>query len=221
MLVRFPVVMAIAVAGGVGSPLHASDTSPYEFKGVTLGITLTEFQAIPAPDDYYAAASAKINAQFKVKAHASKPEPSCTTRGEILVCQWVINDTKYGGSEQEVTPISNGNGRADFEFASAPGDQKRLARIVVRSNETWWDDFEGAYTVKYGQPKKAQSQVQNGYGADFDQTTLTWSNGVSDIVMVSRCDKIDQLCITYSDKALTSALSQVQRKGAVEGASNL
>ena len=78
-----------------------------------------------------------------------------------------------------------------------------------------------AFIEKYVTPKQTEDSVQNGYGASFQNITLTWTNNVSEIVMQSRCSSIDTMCAVFSDTRLQKDLEANEKAAARENANDL
>jgi hypothetical protein len=212
---------AVGLALVLSTTSQAAGSVPFGLRGVQLGITLAEFQAIPVPPDEGEADRQSIDQQFHVRAAATFYRTECDAPRPDVTCKWMIHERGADFGSQERTAIGNGSGYIDFEFVDAPDGNKRLAQIAVQSNMVQFSDLSAAYTAKYGQPRTATSQVQNGYGASFDQQAMTWSNDVSDIVMRTRCGQVDWLCITYSDFALEAIVADQKKKAAAAAASGL
>jgi hypothetical protein len=94
-----------------------------------------------------------------------------------------------------------------FEFFRPNEKEKyRLARVGI---ETWSQAFDrivAAFRERFGQPTTEHaSQVQNAFGAMFQNSRLEWRNGMSSILMQQRTNNIEKMMIAYSHLELSTA----------------
>lgn len=172
--------------------------TPYSMRGVELGITIDEFRALPIPPGNSGAYNA--------------PVAACEPFIRWMKCNWV--ETSSSGVPRHspaFTPVGDGGGYADFLFTPSPDGQLRLMRIELKSNMQYLAGMLDPFVKKYGNPQIKSGIAQNGYGASFSQQTMTWSNGVSEIVMETLCGRVDFLCLNYSHKALEAYDRKMQR----------
>lgn len=206
-------MLAVSVITG---PVSAQNDQPYSLKGVELGMTLEQFQAVPVPPEVGEDSEDDSRKRFKLPPLNRVYRQACSPRGAVLVCQWVkANDPRaYAG--QMRTPFASGSGYIDFHFIET-GGEKRLAKMDVQSNMVQFHDLLSSYRAKYGEAEESSSSVQNSLGASFVQETFKWSRGENVIEMRTMCGRIDYLCLTYTNRPLQALADQAKQRALSEG----
>jgi hypothetical protein len=152
--------------------MPAPPAMAYELKGDRLGASMAEYLT-RHPDDCVARTAAP-----PVVHHSP-------FSGNVLTntSQQHPNDIKFG-----CTNYGIGN---DLTVATAPMrleevnfSHQRLYRVAYEFKEEHFGLIQAAFILKFGPPTSSdESNVQNGFGAHYNRTTLVWKNGVSTIVL--------------------------------------
>jgi len=224
---RFHAALALALVT-VSFPVagNTADDQPYAMRGVQLGITIDEFRSFPPPAHKDFVRSAPVCSNDPGETYEFVIDDVARRLGE-QDCHWVgdIPMPSFPNAPPLHTEmpvkLGDGYGQPEFRFFPAADGTLRLMQISVSSHVTYWDAFLAAYSEKYGKPSTTTEVVQNGYGASFDKLTATWANEVSTIVLVSRCDKIDDVCISYTDLPLNGLYNAAIRRAKGDPGANL
>ena len=175
----------------------------HDFRGFTLGATLSEFRAAPLPDqdwqDRRAARSVACSTESRASAVAQSEEDE-----EIgtVTCVWM-----RGGPEAfrtEATPVL-GKYVAfshSLHFIAKPGDaEPRLFRMTFSANADAYSDIVDSLKAKFGEPALvAPSAVQNRMGATFNSDARLWENPMSSVVAIERAGRVDRMWLLYTLK---------------------
>ncbi len=160
-------------------------------------MTLDAFESVTIPTD-------------SNDARRLAPETVCEESGAKLICQWhagTIGSVLPDRKSQMFTAIGDGGGYVDFEFITHNGERK-LAKIIVRSNMEYLDGMLIPMSDVYGTPTIESEIVQNAYGAQFEKQTFFWANSVSSITLETRCGRLNLLCLAISHTDLISEQEQ-------------
>lgn len=156
---------------------------PYSIKGFTLGMTLDEFRSLRLPGSesgYIQCSSADA------KGGALGTEVSnATNLADGITCEYKTPDLTYPDlwKDAQVTIATAPMEHLRFNFILAPDGKYRLYEIYgsFYSGMNFSPLWEG-FKAKFGDQTKLETEYkQNGFGAQFEDLVLTWSNGVSSI----------------------------------------
>ena len=198
-------------------PANAQDES-HAFRGFKLGMTADEFRKIPHPDQ-----SKSWLAKRKLKVFCTgdpvrkdriigPPEVMLTDaeqKAGIIKCTYADDHL----SSVDVTV--DGIGSSRFEFFR-PNDKEpyRLYSILVLLPERMFKEVSEAFTDKLGKPTgEATQEVQNNFGAKFENRMLVWKNSVSFVMLQQRSGRVDTTAVIYTHDALSTA-AEMQAKQA-------
>lgn len=207
--------MAAAVNGLGATGTQAAE--PYDLRGVKLGMTLTEFRALPHPDGKPAkvicAGDPETKPLLGPRFYADGDEAS----GGAIECNYYEFRTSYASSvvpptwEEVVLNVATVDSFMRYKFVPDPAQnsEQALYTIIVRSNVGNWATFWSGYTSKYGKPLRISNEpTQNNMGATFDNTVAIWENDESIITLIKRFSRIDNTYIFYESKRLSNELKR-------------
>lgn len=198
----------------------------FDFKGVPLGISLTEFRAMPHPDGAKARTICTGEKRQVTKTYSSEPVDvmvfdTVEKSLGVVKCVWLHEggDSYLDGMTAGLKLAASQYATNDysFRFLKDPEDGvMRLYQYEGQSNLAAFDDVVEALTGKWGAPKLTEGKVQNKIGNSFDQTTAIWSNPLSTILVQSRFTKIDNMGIIMSHTRLGGVLQHAKDKKKAE-----
>ncbi len=217
-IIWFALILVVLAAIPVGST-----AKPYDFRGIQLGMTLSDFLKQKHPENDGTEEGRKYYGKVKVfcsddpnlrnlENYISLWLPEWDRKVGVKRCNWhsLSMMSKYGPTDVRAAGISvSGN----FDFIQAGVGNWRLFRILLDGRPEEFPHFLKAYTRKFGKPKnKVNAPVQNAYGAKFDNWMISWSNSQSSIDIIQRLAKIDELGILYLHKKLGASYEQQLEK---------
>jgi len=195
-----------------------AEETAFSRRDYRLGITLTEFKAIPHPDQQawpnaYPVCSDDERAKDSRFDRANPP--SRFVRAGVIGCHFFYDSKSFGPSEAGLK-INDLSALTTFLFIKADGEaEPKLFWIVTEGPAGQYDEVMDAFTAAYGKPaSKANSTVQNRMGAAFQNTTTRWENGVSYIEALRYGDNIQRFQINYGFKPLMKVFNQRLAGGA-------
>ena len=106
-----------------------------------------------------------------------------------------------------------------YSFIRDPKDGvMRLYEFDGQTNISAFDAAVEALTSKYGKPIIATSTVHNKLGTAFDQTTATWINPLSSLMVQSRWSKTDDMGFLMLDDRLHAIVkaAREQKKASIK-----
>ena len=212
------IAAALVAVGGTGSPAAAE---PFSFRGITLGASLPEVRRMRFPE----APGARILCSHDPEARGIRPTrdfiaaDSADVEAGITVCLAFTFGKALGHSSAQLPPewwparLKVGSIEVSPAFWFAPEAKAedetrwRLYRIVMRSNNAFWDETRAAFVRRYGQP----ATVERGSTASWrwsllDNETATWANAESTIRLFKRFETPNRMTILYEHTALTPAV---------------
>lgn len=234
--------IAVLVACAIQTSAQADDksatqTKPFDFKGVVLGTSIDEFRKLPHPDadnsqaDFRAKSSVVVCTGEKVAVsnnYSSEPsEVMVFDETELALgvkkCIWAGTDRQYGmaGRSAPLSLAGSGYAAYDYSFSFIPDPRDgvlRFYRFEGESNRSAFGDVVEALTAKFGKPNLSHDTVQNGIGNNFDKTTAVWINATSSILTSNRWTEVDKMGIVVSDKRLSDIFeaAKTARKAGVK-----
>ncbi len=199
----------------------AETSTPYDFKGVPLGISIDEFRKMPHPDaedkdaHYVAKESSVMCTGEKISLSADySTEPtevmiydSAEKAAGVVRCVWVnqSQDRMARGKTAALSLADSGYAVYDYSFSFIPDPQDgvlKFYRFVGETNRNAFGAVVSALTNKFGKPVVSQDEVQNGIGNKFTRTITLWKNAVSEIFVTDRSNELNKMTIIVSDKRL-------------------
>jgi hypothetical protein len=193
----------------------ASAQTPYDLRGIRLGMTLSEFRVYPFPDTEKRAQNQVICTPDRdvrkgmlLGGSDLDPPPTFAKIG-VIICRYY-------------TRMSSGLIMSGFDFAGTgfkvvtflfspeeSGNQPRLFNITVRMPNALFESVVAAFTAKYGEATgSTASTVQNRMGASFPQAKLDWSNKVSSISIERVAGDISTMAVNYFHNPLTADVNR-------------
>jgi hypothetical protein len=95
------------------------------------------------------------------------------------------------------------SGHSRFRFF-----KEKLFEIEVWSDATAAPTLLDALTRKYGRPKLTSAELQNAYGAKWEQSIYSWAIGNDSIIMKSPETAIKRMSVTYIDEPVLKLVEQ-------------
>lgn len=209
----------------VSTVVHPAE--PYDFRGARLGMTLSEFKSMPYPDP-----------KPSESADLPIPAPVCTgdpylgsleillqPRGTqaslgMVTCIWATRKSSATTSRVDYIPAAINVAGAQvslvrYAFVKLNNEgELRLYRIGMSgfASARFERIFEGL-RERFGPPSSVdQSMVQNRMGAQFPNTTATWRNDQSVILVVQRATAIDEMSLSYRHQVLSAYVERENKK---------
>ncbi len=221
MLRQLPMLVFLMAAAAANA---AAD--PYDFRGAKLGMTLSEFKAMPFPDPDSRTLGSYANEATLVctgdqVSHGY--DPVAVGREDAaagaITCAWMLppNQAHYRHSWErayiEVGEYSSLD--VDYRFAPlAPGEPPLLRQVAITLSTKAFGKIVEGLRGRFGEPADTvNGEVKNGLGNTFSSSTVQWKNPVSSLTVIERVGKIDQMGMVYTHTATDAAF-----KGRIETA---
>lgn len=194
-------------------------TESYDFRGVKLGITLSEFRKLmPIPGRKQISKSGDY-ADFDILTICTGDSEANDSLMKILVeprkgtaesggttCLWAYQDPNEFISRYKVADFSLGeysSSNYGFNFVMKHGDIEPVLysiEIVSAANDN--SLVSSGLTKKFGNPsKESVNVVQNEMGAKFDSIFRIWENDSSKITLEQRSISVHQGILVYELKS--------------------
>jgi hypothetical protein len=206
-MTRIPAaVMAIFVAytaaaettekGRKAAKPPAAYSEPYDFQGIRLGITLSEFKATPPP-------VRPLSEDYKVILNCSDAQ------GGTVDCAWRQRSIQYDlltyGSKAHIDVAGQHSKDHSFEFIAKPEDpEPRLFRITLKMESSDMRYMNHRYQVlvdaleqRFGRPSEKSEVVQNAFGARFNNEIRSWGNTKSNVFVFRFADDLNTTELRY------------------------
>jgi hypothetical protein len=221
------------------------DDIPYSLRGYQLGIALDDFRKVPNPDREKYPSSRAICTQDKerksIKYGSSELDGSgLFGRAGVILCRFYVHRRdmyaanaelrKYALTKELANELTDGSfdfagiGQWPMTFMFTPATlakekAARLFSIGVRLNNKHFDEVVTALKSRYGEPSgRATSQFKTRIGAEFENLTLTWANGVSRIIVEKYSDTLDRMSASFfHDAFLLEANKAAEEAGKALG----
>ena len=208
---------------------------PFSLLAYQLGMTQEEFRKVPYPDrQKYPSGHAICSSDEERKAiKYGSPELSPSGlfgRAGVIFCNYYIfkrdipmsNDPtmrrfeleqrKRDGSNLTLWNINfMGFGNYDSVFMFTPStlakeNAQRLYFIRINTRTEHFDEVIAGLAAKFGPPSdRTNSKVKNRLGAEFDNLTVKWSNGVSTILAEKYSGSLEMMSVSFLHDALLLA----------------
>lgn len=184
----------------------------FDFKGIGLGMPLSEFKNMPAPKDTIPslpqASPGLRQTVASVGVECSDAEsPSSETFTDdgkfgVTDCVWVVTKTDYG-ERKSISDLTIGGVSVQdyrFRFIKVGGDaEPRLFYIRINLHSQAFTNIAPLLSEKFGPPTATElGSVQNSYGAVFANETLRWENSTGSIIFVQRHNDVKSSVLIYS-----------------------
>jgi hypothetical protein len=187
----------------------------FDFRGIRLGMTKTEFKSMPPPKDTEPSTLHIDGLRDKVVSVApecSDDENASSSASEIryasykdlgvVTCAWVVSE-KYYSESKYISNLSVGSSGAkshEFRFIAMPGEKEpKLYEIQIFTFTRAFADTVSLLSEKFGDPAKIEkSTVQNGLGAIFENNTVMWHNSTGGVVLMQRFGDIESGLLQYT-----------------------
>lgn len=182
---------------------------PYSLRGFRLSISLAEFRATRLPDQETwpgARSLCSIDPEDNIpalSADGSILASDAEARAGIVRCGFFYPS----GTVLAPAGLVVANTKADVSFVFVPDSAGtlRLASIKAMTASSNYNSIKSALVQKYGRPRSVvRGYAQNAAGANFDDETARWSNGVSDIRLIQRDASMELMSIEYVHEQLES-----------------
>jgi len=212
---RWPSFLAMSVFYIIAFELHAE---PYDLRGIRLGMSLTQFRAMPHPDGK----KTKAICQGDPEAGRMFLYPS-GPGADVGAIECNIYEFKSPSYSPNLSPSWHEAGLnvatigvyMEYEFIPDPekNGEYALYLMIVRSNVGNWETFWSAYNTKYGPPDSlSDASTQNRMGAIFNNVEAVWDNSESTITLVKRYLRVDNTYIFYGDSRLLEEIERLKLK---------
>lgn len=97
-----------------------------------------------------------------------------------------------------------------------------LQRVTVTFKESEFEKVRISIQNKYGVPSNSKkTTVQNKMGASFENTTVTWNNGVSMLELEQRSGRVDDSQASYSLKSYETEFNKRFKQSTNKSANDL
>lgn len=181
----------------------SEDVRPYDFKGLELGMTPSQFKAmldirpkyLHAPSGFSVTA---VSACTGDERGQMLDLPAYLAENGAVRCGWVKGTTSYGAP----VGVSVGNhGVSIYRFSFIPKGNDLEPRLFgmefVVSSESFYGVKSGL-VQRFGEPSDIDvGEVQNRMGASFINQTVRWDNEVSAITLHQRFGTVDEGFLEY------------------------
>lgn len=190
---------------------HISDIK-FDFRGVKLGIPLSEFKSIPAapsPDQLHdmqitrTQSFAVCSDEPRDSAFSWWPKamPGTEEKGGVS-CTWAyLRNTKYRTQGEQAMMVIGGYaaGNYRFNFVQLKDDPEPvLFSIDIPFGEPGFESVTAGLIDKFGPPSSSgNTKVSNALGAVFDSKVLKWNGGKYSIVATQRFTEIGESYLSY------------------------
>jgi hypothetical protein len=204
---------ALIVSALLTSPIAAADRAPFEFRGAHLGMTLEEFEALPALGTLrlseYGPRGKKIREGLLTKCAAS--DDRVNAQVGVVECQRAGDDPF---TPQRYRYIYTSIG---YKFGPDAAGVKRLFSILLITDRENYPEAVAGLRSKWGSGRVETSNVTNGLGQPLPKTTEMWQKPGGAVELESPCGNVTTICITYFDTALVASLAN--QRAAITGGS--
>ena len=210
--VRWLLLVCIFCLGSFCPPAFAN-SGAFDFKGIPLGISLTEFRNQPHPDQKNSRVICTGDKDSRGYAHYQVSIYDETEKSAgVVKCIFFGASYVSAAIEQSVGLNMGGGNYAsyDYGFYFAPDPKTkimRLYKIVLPTNVNAMGDVVSALTDKFGPTKSVRTgTVQNRMGANFPQKIYVWRRQGFSIQVEGPWSKIDNMAVVYLDENLARAV---------------
>lgn len=182
---------------------------PFDFRGIKLGITRSEFKLYKNPP----VLPADTKAWSLVATCSNDPQsrksdsPYYDKRPSQSDCWWEYDSRRKGGeiwrryTRAKIMVGSDGGDDYRFKFAAMPGDiDHKLYAIELNMPSKDWKQVVDAIAEKFGQPHLDRVSYTMDSGADVVSDVFVWERKESSIRVVKNVALYNVSSISYSLK---------------------
>lgn len=191
----------------------SSYTADYDFRGVRLGMTVSEFRLLPYPKEAKPYDPPQTTPGLRqvvttVATECTGDQNALSSLNNVdgrefgvVQCGWVVLRREYTESKS-LSDIAVGELLArsySFKFIALPGEaEPRLFQIQILTHARGFDDLAASLTEKFGRPTEVvKGAAQNRMGAVFDNNTLIWRNKTGEVSLYQLLDSVDTGLLLY------------------------
>lgn len=194
---------ALVLFAFVATPLTAQESGTFEFRGARLGMTLQEFEALPALGTArlteFGRGGKKLHEGLLTKCAPS--DDKVNAQIGLVECQRA-GDSPFTPQSYRYIYTSIG-----YKFGPDANGDKRLFSILVITGRDYYAEAASGLRSKWGDGKAETSTVTNGLGQPLPKITERWQRAGGTIELESPCGNVTTICITYSDARLLASLA--------------
>lgn len=219
------------VAFGIGSAAMAQDNAAagaplakvpvyFDFKGSRLGMSLSEWKALPLP----VRSEREGSQRYSPVQIVCSGDPVASQRpgmvfersraeqaANVLECAYARQHLGWGLGAWRRVPIHIGITYAASEIAYKFLDE-RLYQVTIISGTYLLADVDDGLTAKWGEPSTVlHDTMQNKAGATFPHLVKTWANSVATIQLEAPYSRIDDLKVTYETVEGSAKIRSVEK----------
>lgn len=210
--------LALTLVFGLPPFAFASDSAPagpqepFDFRGVKLGITASQFKLLPIPQDAKLAQLPSFpglrQKTFLTHAECSNDPGSVLTlllpekKLGVVECGWVVTETGYSETRYK-SDLRVGDYLVSgylFRFIAKQGESEpRLFDIRIWLKSEAYQSVSQMLAQKFGMPSKVENfVVKTRVGASFDSATSEWISQTSRVILEQYSGDINTSALRYS-----------------------
>jgi hypothetical protein len=193
------------------------EVEPFSFRGITLGITISEFKAIPFPDAEKWPGTRVFCSNGDVPARSFTMIDAVSELGKagVISCAYFAPKSALCSDNRPVCSFPEwtewapefagvGNYLMSFRFTPPkPYEPSRLYSIITQPQVDKFERVSAALMARYGLATKSEGV-----------TTQVWDNGVSTITIRKYVPRATQMSVVYAHKTLEAGVAgMVLRNG--------
>lgn len=204
------------------------------FRGYSLGMSIDDFRRARFPDERVAGPQPYCTGDVALDGDRKGPNKWALHIGGVLGevgairCQYFERRKSYGATFWDESPIDVGGvGGWPVKFIFTPKGidgttTSQLYQISITFGANYFDRIIAVFANKYGQPQKIMTDtVSNKIGNKFDNKTVVWVSGDSDIEITMISGSINTSSILFYNKKIGALVEREIAKKAKDGASKL
>lgn len=198
-------LIALAFLATTSAHAQTSAVETFDFKGISLDITLEDIRATRPADRNTVNARAVCTGDPEINAIShfeTRTSPEESAAG-VVRCAF-YNSSRYGGSDTLATLLMAATTRISrhyrFDFFPDPeSGQPRLYRIVIFTHIDARAAILDALRDRFGAPTEVTAApVRNAMGAVFDRTVTRWRRNGATLSVTAPNERFDQMTIVYT-----------------------
>lgn len=205
--------IAFLASSAVAPSVIAGTSAPqsFEFRGARLGMTIEEFEALPALGTIRLSEYNERGKKLRVGLLTL-----CAPEKDRVNAQIGVVECKRAGDD----PFTPQRYRyiytsISYKFGPDADGAKRLFSILIITGRDNQSEAVSGLRTKWGDGKLETSTVTNGLGQPLPKTTEAWRRANGTIELESPCGSVTTICMTYSDTGLVASLAS--RRAAITG----
>ena len=188
---------------------------PYDFRGISLGISQAELRQLPWPGEdehVHFICTGDRSASGRAYAYVEIEGPLA----EIGVTRCAYEAEQGSPYYPGTAGLNMGGGRYvshdhAFWFIADPEDQiARLYAIDLPTNVDAAYNVLSALNDRFGEATTSETTtLQNGFGATFQGTIQVWRNSVSSITVRAPDEQLDKMRVAYLHTRLSAHVNEL------------